>query len=256
VEALTHLPQTLDEVYNEVLRRIGSDDPHKCTDKELAMRTLAWIFYTADRPGTRPLQMGELQDLLVTEPGDTQFQAQHRSSPNDIIAACQSLVIVRDEAKTTVGFSHFTIHEFLRNCKELPDKSYIASIVLTFLSFPEFQTDMSPTEDSHKERIEKFKAMPFIAGHLGFFLKDVEDEIEIQKAVIDLLSSEPRFRSILEMEAYEGTKNYAWGLNWDQKREHVKQQKIILYLARQGLTKTLTNFIDGNIGGYDILWTS
>ena len=248
VQALKHLPKTVDEVYNDVLRRMGSDDPNKSTDKELAMRTLAWIFYTADRPGGRPLRMGELRDLLVTEPGDTEFQNQYRSSPSDIIAACQSLVILRDEDNDTVGFSHFTIHEFLRNCKELPDKSYIANICLTFLSFPEFETGMSPTEDAQKERVEKFKAAPFVAGHLGFFLKGAEEDIEIQKAVIDLLSSEPRLRSILEMEAYEWVRSFSWDLDWNGSVEHVMNQKIILYLARQGLTNTLASFIDGKFG--------
>lgn len=248
VEALKHLPKTIDEVYNDVLCRIGSNDPNKCTDKELAMRTLAWIFYTADRPGARPLQMRELQDLLVTEPGDTQFQSQYLSSPSDIIAACQGLVILRDEDNDTVGFSHFTIHEFLRNCKELPDRSYIANVCLTFLSFPELEAGMAPTEDALKERIGKFRAAEFIAGHLGFFLKEVEQDIEIQKTVLNLLSSELRFRSIIEMEASEYNKLEGWDLTWDEWQEHVRYQKIILYLARQGLTKTLTSFIDGEIG--------
>ena len=91
VQALKHLPKSIDEVYNDVLGGMGSEDPDKSTDKEAAMRTLALIFYTADRPRGRPLQMGELRDLLVTEPGDTQFQNQYRSTPSDIIAVCQSL---------------------------------------------------------------------------------------------------------------------------------------------------------------------
>jgi hypothetical protein len=250
VDALQHLPKTIEEVYNDVLRRIGSDNPEKSADRELAMRTLAWIFYTADRQGARPLRMGELQDLLVTEPGDTEFQSQYRSVPRDIIAACQSLVILRDEQNDTVGFSHFTIHEFLRNCKELPSKLYIAKVCLTFLSFPEFETGMSGTPEAQNERMEKFKAGPFIAGFLGFFLKEVEDDIEIQKAVIDLLGCEPRFRSIIEMEFAELAKrsNLIAANTFEDAREHIKTQKIILYLARQGLAKTLASFVDGKFG--------
>ena len=194
--------------------------------------------------------MAELQDLLVTEPGDTQFQSQYRSVPSDIIAACQSLVILRDEENDTVGFSHFTIHEFLRDCKELPNKSYIAKVCLTFLSFPDFETGMSATPDAQKERMEKFRAGPFLARNLGFFLKEVEDDIEIQKAVIDLLACEPRFRAIIEMELTELGKLYdsIAAINFEDAREHIKSQKIILYLARQGLAKTLTSFIDGKFG--------
>jgi len=76
----------------------------------------------------------------------------------------------------------------------------------------------------------------------------VEEDIEIQKAIIDLLSSEPRPMSILEMEAYEWVKSFSWDLDWNGLLEHVKTQKIILYLARQGLTNTLASFIDGKVG--------
>jgi len=50
VQALKHLPKSIDEVYNDVLGGMGSEDPDKSTDKEAAMRTLALIFYSADRP--------------------------------------------------------------------------------------------------------------------------------------------------------------------------------------------------------------
>jgi hypothetical protein len=214
------------------------------------MRTLAWIFYLANRPGARPLQMEELQDLLVTEKDDTEFHSQYRSSLSDIIATCQSLVILRDEYNNTVGFSHFTVHEFLRNCRQLPDKSYIADVCLTYLSFPDLATGMSLSDEARTERAQKFKAAPFIARYFGFLFKELDGDIEIQKRVIDLLSSEQRFESILEMEDYEWKWKAGWWNNsWDETCAHIKAQRIILYLARHGLTKTLTSFIDGKIGG-------
>ena len=103
------------------MRRIGSDGPDKANNKQLAMPALAWVFYVANKPGARRLRMEELRDLLVTEPNDKTFQRGYRSSSHDIIAVCQNLVI--HEETDIIGFAHFTMHEFLRKCTELPPLS-------------------------------------------------------------------------------------------------------------------------------------
>ena len=244
VEALEHLPPTVDEVYNEILHRIGYDDPDKANDKQLAMRTLAWVFYAANKPGARPLRMEELRDLLVIEPNDKAFQHRYRSSPRDIVAVCQSLVI-HDEETDIVGLAHFTMHEFLRKCTELPPISYTAEICLTYLSFEVFENGMAPNREVESQRIENYKAAPFVASYWGFFVRDVEESPQVQETVIALLSSEPRLWSIVEMELYEIDKRYNYPESeWEAVESHVKGQKIILFLARQGLVKTLTNLLD------------
>jgi hypothetical protein len=248
VEALQKLPLTIDDSYDEVLHKIGIDDPHKFINKDLALRTLAWIFYTAKKPGARPLRMQELRDLLVTEPDDSIFRPQYRSNPHDIIAVCQSLII-HDEETDTVRFTHYSVYEFLRNCKQLPSVSILSKICLTYLSFEIFDKGMSPNLDMQMERLENYKAAPFVAAYWGFFIKNVDEDEDIQAAAITLLSSEPRLGAIVEMEIIEANKRYNQSINWKELELYVEGQKIIHVLARQGMEKTLTNFIDGKFDG-------
>jgi len=61
-------------------------------DKDLALKTFSWIFHTANKKGARPLKMEELQDLLLTDVIDLEFDPDQRSVPRDILAVCHNLV--------------------------------------------------------------------------------------------------------------------------------------------------------------------
>src|SRR5947207_7332268 len=73
-KALENLPSNIEEMYSNIMRRI---EEAGFVVKDLALRTLSWIFHSAC---TRPLKMDELRNLLVTDDGDEDLDEEHQSS--------------------------------------------------------------------------------------------------------------------------------------------------------------------------------
>lgn len=80
------------KLYDDVMRRIEEGG---ATSRDLAKRTLSWIFHAIN---TRPLMMNEFRELLVIEEGDTKLD-ERQSSAEDIIVVCQSLVVYDPQSK-------------------------------------------------------------------------------------------------------------------------------------------------------------
>ncbi|KAH9061918.1 hypothetical protein EDB87DRAFT_1560134, partial [Lactarius vividus] len=105
---LDHLPETLDETYEHMLRRIDK------VKRQFAHRLLQCLAVSV-----RPLRVEELAEILAVrfDPGAVpQFNVGWRlgDSEEGVLSACSSLIIVvNTNGSRIVQFSHFSVKEFL-----------------------------------------------------------------------------------------------------------------------------------------------
>ncbi|KAH9052614.1 ankyrin repeat-containing domain protein [Lactarius vividus] len=105
---LDHLPVTLDETYEHMLRRIDK------VKRQFACRLLQCIAVSV-----RPLRVEELADILAVrfDPGALpQFNAGWRlgDAEEAVLSACSSLIIIVNvNGSRIVQFAHFSVKEFL-----------------------------------------------------------------------------------------------------------------------------------------------
>lgn len=238
-KALENLPRNIEHLYDDVMRRI--ENSSNC-DKDLAIRTLSWVFHTADRPGARPLQLEELCDLLTTDEDDVEFASEFRVSSDDVVDVCRSLV-VPDDKTGIVAFAHFSVHEYFRGSKYLRPVSELAKICLSYLSFDEFEKD-GPclVKEALDARVNKYKAAGFAAKYWGFYAQAAQELPIVQDAALQLLTSANKRMSAFEMDLY-------YSGDWVEplSREYLYSMKLLHYLSMQGMARLCKLVLDGTL---------
>jgi hypothetical protein len=187
--ALNSLPMDLTDAYQRTMGRIKN--------QTLALHVLWWIYKAA-----RPLQMEELCDLLVVEPGDKEIKQTHRLRPERIIDICESLVLW-DEASGIVRFAHFTVNEFLNNylrgCTE--SAPAFAEICLTYLAFDIFHKGFLEGNGNLNDRLDDYKASNYTAEFWAFHTKgDSEESLAVQENVVTLFGLARKAEAIQQMQ--------------------------------------------------------
>jgi len=190
-EALNTLPTELSTAYQEVIARITRSDTE---NGDVGMQTMTWIFYAA-----RPLQMDELLVALDVQDGYLDIDEEPQFKLADIIEMCQSLV-VHEESSGVVRFVHPTVQSFLKSLN-LSDVN-IAKSCLTYLEYEAFD-EICSNPKSLDIRLEKYKFCRYAAQFWGFHVRrEVENEPDVQRAVLSLLASENKKDSMLQIEQY------------------------------------------------------
>lgn len=238
VQALSNLPSTIDEAYNNIMSRIEKDGP---VDKDLALRTLSWVFHNSAQ--ARPLKMAELCDLLVIEVGDLDFDPQYRCLPEDILAVCQSLIVL-NESTGDVRFTHLTVHEFLRNYSALLTPFDLSNICLTYLSLDEFEKGKSPSREAFDARLQKYRAGHYVANFWGSYARAAEESQDVQMAILKFLTSQNKINSYLEMDYYNAD-NWKGYSEWKEIQALFDGQIWTHVVGKTGLTKILERVLDG-----------
>jgi ankyrin repeat protein len=135
-EALETLPDQLDDTYDEVMRRIESQNSD---DRKIAQRVLGWISFAK-----RPLSLLELQHALATEPRAERFDEDNVMDQELITSTCAGLVFVDDESNV-VRLVHYSTQEyFARHCHDLfpTAEMEISEACLTYLMYS-FEAEFS-----------------------------------------------------------------------------------------------------------------
>ena len=116
----------LGQAYEETLQRIRAQDGGK---GGLAMTTLMWICHSE-----RPLRTDELCHALAVEVGSTYLNSDNVPAIETLLACCQGLVTVDNQA-STVRLIHHTLREYLcTHCNLFPRAHLeIAETCLTYL---------------------------------------------------------------------------------------------------------------------------
>ncbi|KAJ7483684.1 ankyrin repeat domain-containing protein [Mycena latifolia] len=212
-EALQHLPEGLQQTYDEAMERINYQTEE---DRELGLLALTWV-----ANAKRPLSAAELQEALAIEPESTFLDRDNLLDMDIILSACAGLIIV-DEAVSVIRLIHYTTQDYLDSIQSVQfplAHTTIVSTCLTYLSFPEFKVlpgyweeeeqenenedeeedgdEEEEEEDEEEEEEDLLVAHPFLkyAQYCLMHAKG-EPELVLQDKLMDFLTGASRFTSV------------------------------------------------------------
>jgi len=212
-QALSTLPTNVEDLYDRVMGQIiGGDD----VSKDLAIRTLSWVYYGAE---TRLLTMKELRGALVIEVGDEVLDVR-QPLESDIIAVCQSLVVCDDQTKI-VRFTHYTVQEYFKhNCKDkLSPRVELAKVCVTYLAFDGFNDGYAPIRFDYDDDLPLWFFDWCLPAFYNYALQywvyytkgDGESDHEMRMALLRLFNSPQKRATLLRQEIRRV--DYRWWRN-------------------------------------------
>ena len=128
-EAISELPKTLNDTYDDALSRINKQNED---EKELAERILSWISYAF-----RPLNITELRHALAVIPGEDHFDEANMPDEEDLPSVCARLVFIEEGSKI-VRLAHYTAQDYLESIRAqsfVDARRLVAATYLTYLSY-------------------------------------------------------------------------------------------------------------------------
>jgi hypothetical protein len=182
--ALNHLPNKLDDLYDDAMSRIKGQVEES---KQLALRTLSWISIAL-----RPLQLDELRHALAVEPGD--FAVDEESIPSEsLITSVTAGLTTLDAESGTIRLVHFTVEEYFKKKRHIwfhDAERNIAETCVTYLLFVTFETGFCPTDKEFKARLQSNVLYDYAARNWGHHARVALAEVD--QFILHFLESEAK----------------------------------------------------------------
>jgi ankyrin repeat protein len=172
-EALSRLPQSLNDTYIRLLRQTATVNAENIEEVRLI---IVWLVGSRE-----PLTVKQLAEAIAINP-TVKFRDVDRiaTDPEDLIANLGSLVITSHiEEDVVIGLAHFTLFDFLRSDAVRDDKSIamfhmtdtevhsiIARACMHYLSYSDFELPCEAEQDSDmplQDRIKSYKLLRYAA---------------------------------------------------------------------------------------------
>ncbi|KAI9800943.1 MAG: hypothetical protein M1833_003080 [Piccolia ochrophora] len=134
-DALRHLPDGIDAVYNRSVEKIQATKPAR---KERLLHLLQWVICAS-----RPLTIQELDVALAVTPNEDKFRSGNKPNVEKLFLDYCTSLLELDVDNQTLQCIHATAKDFLTHSSEprLTDvesaHSYAASVCLTYLNYAE-----------------------------------------------------------------------------------------------------------------------
>ena len=176
--ALTALPEGLDNTYDETMERINSQHPDQAT---LAMKVLCWVFHAF-----RPLTVLELQHALAVETGDPMLDEDNVPEQELLLSVCNGLVTYEKEGGF-LALVHYTFQQYLeRKAKNFFPEAQVDIVrtCLTYLSFDEFEQGPCLEGQDLVDRHKRWPLLSYAVSKWGLHARQGAEE-----ACIDLIIS-------------------------------------------------------------------
>ena len=178
-EAISELPKTLNDTYDDALSRINKQNKD---EKELAERILSWISYAF-----RPLNIMELRHALAVVPGEDHFDEANMPDEEDLPSVCAGLIYIEEGSKL-VRLAHYTAQDYLESIRDqsfVDARRLVAATCLTYLSYEGNRLCSSGqhyiyrfSPDGHSiDTMDGFKSCPYA--------NNIVDAVETAKDVLD-----------------------------------------------------------------------
>ncbi|KAI9778477.1 MAG: hypothetical protein M1816_004032 [Peltula sp. TS41687] len=197
--ALDSLPDGLNQMYDEVIKRIKAQNSDHAA---LAIRTLRWIYFAV-----RPLTVQEIITALAVEPGDVYLDEDGLLDRDLLISVCAGMVVVNKESDT-IGLVHYTAQEYFGSGGERALKRGhmdIAQTCLTYLLFNEFGTDPRIDRRDVKIRLQESPFLGYAMQHWGVHVRYCSDEA-VKELTVEFLEHEARislFAQVMQLSEHE-----------------------------------------------------
>ena len=210
--ALTRLPRDLNETYARILKSIREPD------QEVASKALMWLAH-----GPRSLELSELAEAAIVEPGMISLDPEARWQPLDLIHVIGSLVIYSAE-NNRVSLAHHSVKEYLESTyveKNVPifyippRKASIemAKTCLTYLLMKDFESGPTYNLDKYYVRISAYPLLHYAARfwpfHARSCLSQSQENLELACKLVHP-SGHSNFRSWLEAMISPGYFDFSW----------------------------------------------
>jgi len=228
--ALETLPNELNDTYDEVMKRIFSQDEEEV---DLAKRVLGWLLYAK-----RPLTTGELQHALSVTPDSRELDEAALTEEGDLISVCAGIVTIERETNI-IRWVHYTTQKYFERVG-LPDaQADIAMVCLTYLSFDVFE-NLCGSRTSLRERLQNYPFGLYAARFWGVHTRDVESLPAIQERTLAFLASKGKTQSMGEMTLAPTTRWFV-----PMRRRWIGRGWHLLHiLANEGLVEICALVID------------
>ena len=156
-DALTALPEGLNDTYDKTMERINSQYPDQAT---LARKVLCWLFYAY-----QPLTMLEVQHAVAVEIGDQSLDDDNIPEEGLLLSVCNGLVTYHKESRF-LALVHYTFQQYLEEKANslFPEAQIeIVRTCLTYLSFDKF--GLGPCRDYQRFgiRLRKYPLLRYAA---------------------------------------------------------------------------------------------
>ncbi|KAL1673034.1 hypothetical protein EV122DRAFT_223538 [Schizophyllum commune] len=202
---LRHLPMSLNETYERILRSIDRGDSY---DRRIARRTLQWLVGSY-----RPLTVGEIHDALLIQVEELELERASFLDIHGVLDACGSLVYCEDEV---VSLSHATVKEYLEHAHWLiasstdqPSSSIsialhrsLAMQCLTYLLMDVFEAGQCQNREEYIQRVSEHQLYEYAAQkwdhHVSLVDSDDEDLYRIVMELVWKRTAEGRRRAMCQ----------------------------------------------------------
>ncbi|TAQ87668.1 hypothetical protein B7494_g4027 [Chlorociboria aeruginascens] len=234
-KSLKNLPEKLDDIYNEAMKRIKSQNKEKT---RLALNLLSWISYT-----TRPLRIREVRHALAImeledDEDGREIEAEDLHSVDLLITICAGIVTI-DNDSHIIRLVHKTTQEyFTRKGEEIfPGARYsIATSCLNYLSLDSFQKGCCKSDDEMEKRLGRYPLLHYAAVNWPHHMEG-EIEEKLLQDIVDYLSND-NLRHCLNQAIY--LPDFTYG-NWSQEFPHGTSNLVVA--SRVGLAKVVDALI-------------
>ena len=190
--ALTSLPDGLNNTYDETIDRIDSQHPDHAI---LARKVLYWVFYAF-----RPLTMLELQHALAVETGDTNLDEDNIPEEEMLLSVCNGLVTYEKEGDF-LALVHYTFQQYLEHKAEslFPEAQVdIVRTCLTYLSFDEFEQGPCHEDQDFRVRLKRWPLLRYAVPKWGQHARQGAEEA-CRDLITSFLSQTAKFSASVQV---------------------------------------------------------
>jgi hypothetical protein len=193
-ESLKHLPEKLDDLYEEAMDRIRGQDHDRF---ELAHRLLCWITYAFE-----PLNMGAVQHAILAVDLDSDLKSVDNEDmvPSDLlITVCAGLVVIDVESNIIRLVHHTTQEYFDRRRQALFPAAQIdiSRACVKYLVQPIFANGPCSTKEEIATRKIEYPFFIYAVRHWGNHARGIP-EAELGPLILELLANELSLASLVQ----------------------------------------------------------
>lgn len=231
--ALDILPTTLDDIYEDTLRRIK----FQCEDDaNIAMKILSWVVHCR-----RPLAVDELIYALAVCPDDNDLDVEELLEEDYVFQVTAGL-LVSDHTRC-IRLVHYTTQKYFERNKDrwFPGARIdIANTILTYLNFESLAEPCQGSDEDEEldARLQKYPFLVYASQHWGDYAREFSGvESKFRKAVFEFVQNPSKLASCIQAAWYSGS---GWDVREGYNSLHVCAwfglDEFIFDLLRQGLS--------------------
>ncbi|MCJ1380180.1 hypothetical protein MMC17_003283 [Xylographa soralifera] len=232
-KALQTLPTTLDDIYEETLKRIET----QCEDDvNIAKKVLSWVVWS-----NRALKVHELLQALAVSPEDDDLDTREVLEEEIIFSVTAGLIMTDYEG--CIRLVHYTTQKYFEENKSrwFPDAQIeMALTTLTYLNFESFAEPCQGSDEDEEldVRIQEYPFLVYASQYWGEHARQSYGlKSEVRKAVLTLIRNPLRLASSIQAAWYSGS---GWDVRKGLNSLHVCAwfglDDLLMELLKQGLS--------------------